>query len=362
MGYGGGGGGRAGRGRGRGRGPRGGGAGNRGGGGRGGYRGGGGRGGGGGGNRGSRGRGRAGGPPGAHPGVVVAMVRQRYEFVSQKLAEGKIPNGPQLADFIRKLVAEVWGVAPMHTKGLLREGFRFIGWDADANRATTNDPPTAQAVVGFLAKALEKLSPNTPLPAPPAQTILQIMQTKVAFVQSRLAEGKIPSPAQMADFLRKLVNEAGPVAKRSQDDFQIVSSGLQSIGWDINSNRASSPSPPSGDALLLCLERVVSFLGGAAPSYAPAMPAPAPAPAPAPLQEQNTAPPMQPTTTAAGVKIFPNAGFNMDDYTTKLDKDTLSQEQIAFAERIAREIEDGKKGQPKSGGWDEGNSEMVSWE
>ena len=52
----------------------------------------------------------------------------------------------------------------------------------------------------------------------------------------------------------------------------------------------------------------------------------------------------------------------MDDYTTKLDKDTLSQEQIAFAERIAREIEDGKKGQPKSGGWDEGNSEMVSWE
>eukprot|EP01048_Picozoa_sp_COSAG05_P023261 COSAG05_NODE_4959_length_1309_cov_13.218750_3_plen_71_part_00 len=70
---------------------------------------------------------------------------------------------------------------------------------------------------------------------------------------------------------------------------------------------------------------------------------------------------MQPQVTAAGVKIFPNAGFNMDDYTTKLDKSALSQEQIRMAERLAREIEGEKRGS-RRGGWDEGDSGMVSWE
>ena len=51
---------------------------------------------------------------------MIQKVRQRYDFVSQKLAENKIPNGPQLADFVRKLVADLWAVAPAHTKQLLR--------------------------------------------------------------------------------------------------------------------------------------------------------------------------------------------------------------------------------------------------
>ena len=42
--------------------------------------------------------------------------------------------------------------------------------------------------------------------------------------------------------------------------------------------------------------------------------------------------------TAAGVKISAQQ-FNMEDYTTKLDKSTLSREQIEFADRIAKEIE-----------------------
>jgi hypothetical protein len=292
---------------------------------------------------------------------VIQKVRQRYDFVSQKLAENKIPNGPQLADFVRKLVADIWAVAPGHTKQLLRPGFQSIGWNPDSNRASSEVPPTAQQVVGFLAKALEKLNPSAPPPPVPEKTILAIMEEKVVFVRTRLAEGKIPSPPQMADFLRKLVVVAGPAAKRSSSpgDFQLVQNGFSSIGWDMISNRATAPSAPSPTALLNFLERLVGFLGGAAPAYTPA---PAPAPAPVRLQPGNAAPPMQPTTTAAGVKIFPNAGFNMDDYTTKLNKDTLSQEQIAFAERIAREIEGEKQGKKKSQGWDEGDSTMVSWE
>ncbi len=290
---------------------------------------------------------------------MIQMVQQRYDFVSQKLAENKIPNGSQLADFVRKLVADIWAVAPGHTKALLRPGFESIGWNADSNRASSQVPPTAPQVVGFLAKALEKLNPSAPPPAAPQQTILAIMEEKVVFVRSRLAEGKIPSPPQMADFLRKLVVVAGPAAKRSASpgDFQAVQSGFKSIGWDMMSNRATAPSAPSPDALLNFLEGLVGSLGGATPSYTPA-----PAPAPVQLQPGNAAPPMQPTTTAAGVKIFPNAGFNMDDYTTKLNKDTLSQEQIAFAERIAKEIEGEKQGKKKSQGWDEGDSTMVSWE
>jgi hypothetical protein len=287
------------------------------------------------------------------------MMRQRYDFVSQKLNENKIPNGPQLADFVRKLVADVWAVAPGHTKALLRPGFNSIGWNADSNRASSPAPPTAQAVVGFLSKALEKMSPAKPPPPAADKTILEIMEEKVVFVRTRLAEGKIPSPPQMADFLRKLVVVAGPAAKRSNSsgDFQVVQNGFSSIGWDMISNRATAPSAPSADALLNFLERLVGFLGGAAPAYTAA-----PAPAPVQLQPGNAAPPMQPTTTAAGVKIFPNAGFNMDDYTTKLNKETLSQEQIAFAERIAKEIEGEKQGKKKSQGWDEGDSQMVSWE
>lgn len=293
---------------------------------------------------------------------MIQKVKQRYDFVSQKLAENKVPNGPQLADFVRKLVADIWAVAPGHTKALLRPGFESIGWNADSNRASSQVPPTAPQVVGFLVKALEKLNPSAPPPAAPQKTILAIMEEKVVFVQTRLAEGKIPSPPQMADFLRKLVVLAGPAAKRSNSpgDFQVVQNGFKSIGWDMMSNRATAPSAPSPEALLNFLQRLVGFLGGAAPAYTPE--APAPAPAAVQLQPGNAAPPMQPTTTAAGVKIFPNAGFNMDDYTTKLNKDTLSQAQIEFAERIAKEIEGEKQGKPKSQGWDEGDSTMVSWE
>lgn len=288
------------------------------------------------------------------------MFKQRYDFINSKLIENKVPNGPQLADFVRKLVSDVWPSSPNQTKALLRPGFAHLGWDADANRASAPNPPTAQGVVGFLAKALEKLNPRAPPPAAPDKTILQIMEEKVVFVRQRLAEGKIPSPPQMADFLRKLVVVAGPAAQRSnsQGDFKVVQNGFSSIGWDMMSNRATAPNAPTAEALLQFLERQVGFLGGAAPQYS----AGAPAPAPVAKQAGNAAPPMKATTTAAGVKIFPNAGFNMDDYTTKLDKETLSQAQIEFAERIAREIEGEKKGQSKNQGWDEGDSQMVSWE
>ena len=93
------------------------------------------------------------------------MIRQRYDFVSQKLNENKIPTGPQLADFVQKLVAEVWAVAPGHTKELLRPGFNSIGWNADSNRASSPAPPTAQAVAGLPQQGAGKDEPGEATPA-----------------------------------------------------------------------------------------------------------------------------------------------------------------------------------------------------
>eukprot|EP01047_Picozoa_sp_COSAG01_P088773 COSAG01_NODE_21049_length_920_cov_69.127893_2_plen_122_part_01 len=107
-------------------------------------------------------------------------------------------------------------------------------------------------------------------------------------------------------------------------------------------NHAVSKSPPSPTMLLKCLEDLVAVMGG---EYASArlhggssMMAKDESSTSA-SQLPPTGPPMQPQVTAAGVKIFPNAGFNMDDYTTKLDKSALTEDQIRMAERLAKEIE-----------------------
>ena len=174
---------------------------------------------------------------------------------------------------------------------------------------------------------------------------------------------------------RRLVVEAWPVAQRNAQDASLLENGLlTSVGWSVvrvyvgtagydevvivsaapqKTNRAVSQSPPAPTALLSCIDGLVSMLGGSQP--------PAPTTSYQPQQTNKPGPPMQPQVTAAGVKIFPNAGFNMDDYTTKLDKSALSDEQIRMAERLAREIEGEKKG-ARRGGWDEGDSGMVSWE
>ena len=136
------------------------------------------------------------------------MIRQRYDFVSQKLNENKIPTGPQLADFVQKLVAEVWAVAPGHTKELLRPGFNSIGWNADSNRASSPAPPTAQAVAGFLSKALEKMSPAKPPPPAADKTILEIMKEKVVCDQEAVrAQKQITLGDGLSALIRELVTK-----------------------------------------------------------------------------------------------------------------------------------------------------------
>ena len=40
-----------------------------------------------------------------------------------------------------------------------------------------------------------------------------LLRAKAAFVRSMLSSGKVPNPAQLASFLRELVNAMGPMVK-----------------------------------------------------------------------------------------------------------------------------------------------------
>ena len=119
-------------------------------------------------------------------------------------------------------------------------------------------------------------------------------------------------------------------------------------------NRPASTAPPSPATLLSCLESLVAAIRDG--DFDNSVPPPS-------TQSVDIGPPMQPQVTSAGVKIFPNAGFNMDDYTTKLDTSALSDQQIRAAELMANEIEREKRGAPR-GGWHDGEGDwgMVSWE
>lgn len=262
---------------------------------------------------------------------------------------------------MRKLVDDIWPITPEHTRVVLRAGFNSIGWNADANTAATNAPPSAQTVLTFMGKALQKLGATSlPSPGPSVNaapvSLLTIAQDRAEFVRSRLASGKIPNGAQLADFLRKFVIQTWPVAQRNAREAALLENNLlRSVGWNVKTNRATSQSPPSPQMLLRCIDTIVEMLGGERRVDSISANS-------ASTEVSKPGPPMQPQVTAAGVKIFPNAGFNMDDYTTKLDKSALSDAQIREAERLAREIEGEKRGS-RRGGWDEeGDSGMVSWE
>eukprot|EP01050_Picozoa_sp_SAG11_P002495 SAG11_NODE_127_length_15677_cov_10.890872_11_plen_363_part_00 len=322
-----------------------------------------------------RGRGRGGGGGGGGGGgsnrqsmgpTLLSIMQGRIATVQARLDRGQIPNGPQLAAFMQALVTEAMPVS-QRTKPpqgstaasfapALTQGFRSIGWDAISNRALPGtSPPALSTVVAFLNKAVQKLS-NKP-PPQPTGTIDEIMQVKVDFVAAKLAEGKIPNGSQLGEFMRNLVGVIWPMAQSNGRTREIVAGNLRAgIGWDVSQNRpVAGSSPPTVQKLLEALRRTLAELtGGAyiAPAASSSQPA---AQAPPPTQGGFH-------VTAAGVKISQQQ-FNFEDYTTKLDKTALSAEQIAHAERVANEImNDQSNSRSRAGGWDEGNSEMVSWE
>ena len=209
-------------------------------------------------------------------------------MVSTRLAEGKIPNGAQLAQFLRALVNDAIPVCQRTNPGFVqnfKQGFASIGWDATSNKAATNAPPAASQGLAFLEKAVTKLQP---VGHRPSGNIIDIMSTKIDFVESRLAQGKIPNGSQLADFMRKLVSECWPLAQQNQNFQACFQSGVASgIGWNLVLNKPASPKPPTPQAVLNSLRATLAQMENKpAPAVRASLSALIPA-RPAPISFQN---------------------------------------------------------------------------
>ena len=322
---------------------------------------------------------------------LVALLKSRVQFVRDQLSAGRVPNGPQLAEFVRKLRDEAWPLA--HQAGdravdVVRSGLAQMGWDAQTNRATSSSPPTADSVLRFLETTVRELGGQ--LPAQPAsaqqyqqqqqqqpqqyrqqqqqqqqqqpqrsggqvdgnelQRLQQCLTSKVQFVQQKIATGRIPTPPQMAAFLRQYVLEVGPLSQTMQQQQQAAFLGLRSIGWDAQRNtNIPGTQAPQVHALLQMLKATAAQIGASLP---------------APVPFQQVAQPQQYQQTAAASGAAPysteNSDFNMDEYTTKLDTSQFTHEQQRQAELLARQImQEASSGRGGGGAGDWGTNAGV---
>ena len=102
--------------------------------------------------------------------------------------------------------------------------------------------------------------------ATPPQLVLSLAN-KADFVRTSIAAEKLPSPPQIAAFLRALVLEIEGILSRrpSADVVPAVHAGLSSLGWDTAANGPTAGSAPPQPAALL------SFLDAATDALLPTL-------------------------------------------------------------------------------------------
>eukprot|EP01045_Picozoa_sp_COSAG04_P008104 COSAG04_NODE_441_length_14395_cov_27.067711_13_plen_225_part_00 len=121
--------------------------------------------------------------------ALSGFLRSKHDFVAGKVAEGKVPNTPQLCAFLAEVCK---GLLPLvSAEGVpdavaadLRLGFESVGWDVKTNRplASRKTPPSPGEIQAFLKKAAARFAPkaaapkaaSAPEPAPKPKKKLEV--------------------------------------------------------------------------------------------------------------------------------------------------------------------------------------------
>jgi len=103
--------------------------------------------------------------------ALSGFLRSKHDFVAGKVAEGKVPNTPQLCAFLAEVCK---GLLPLvSAEGVpdavaadLRLGFESVGWDVKTNRplASRKTPPSPGEIQAFLKKAAARFAPKAAAP------------------------------------------------------------------------------------------------------------------------------------------------------------------------------------------------------
>ena len=103
--------------------------------------------------------------------ALSGFLRSKHDFVAAKVAEGKVPNTPQLCAFLAEVCK---GLLPLvSAEGVpdavaadLRLGFESVGWDVKTNRplASRKTPPSPGEIQAFLKKAAARFAPKAAAP------------------------------------------------------------------------------------------------------------------------------------------------------------------------------------------------------
>ena len=90
-----------------------------------------------------------------------------------------------------------------------------------------------------------------------------VLGDRLRLLNSRLAQGQLPSPPQLAAFLQETVAGLSPyVGTVPPPTRSLVQAGFASLGWDVVTNGAKPGSnPPRVDAVVACFNDLLTKLG-----------------------------------------------------------------------------------------------------
>eukprot|EP01052_Picozoa_sp_SAG31_P024586 SAG31_NODE_2102_length_6442_cov_1.702507_2_plen_1015_part_00 len=91
------------------------------------------------------------------PTTLVQFLDGKLQFVAGKIQAGQEPTRQQLAQFFKSLAAscsKAQQSASSDLANVLVSSFDAIGWDLLRNRSSCSEPPSCQAVLGFLHKLI----------------------------------------------------------------------------------------------------------------------------------------------------------------------------------------------------------------